>query len=141
MLGLTVLLVAAVPANDVKKELGKLQGTWVATKGSGDGNELPAESLGAIKMVIAGDKYTFTLDDYTEKGTLQVDPSKTIRTVDAQIAEGQGAGDVQHGIYELKGETLTMCFAKVGKDEKRPAEFSAKAGTGHILFIFKRESK
>ena len=40
------------------------------------------------------------------------------------------------GIYEFDGKTQKVCFAPVGKE--RPAEFSSKAGTQHVLTVWKR---
>ena len=41
------------------------------------------------------------------------------------------------GIYELKGDTLKVCFAKPGQN--RPTEFTTKQGTGFLYCLYKRQ--
>jgi hypothetical protein len=48
---------------------------------------------------------------------------------------GSGDDGGGKGIYELNGDTLKSCVASPGKE--RPTEFSAKAGSGHTLRVFK----
>lgn len=73
------------------------------------------------------------------QGTSQIDPTKTPKTVDLTITEGDGKGDVLLGIYEFEEEGRKVCFAQPGKE--RPAEFSSPPGSGRILARLKRVKK
>ncbi|HEU4364332.1 MAG TPA: hypothetical protein VFT13_02595 [Candidatus Krumholzibacteria bacterium] len=41
------------------------------------------------------------------------------------------------GVYELNEDEYRICYAAEGKTE-RPTEFTARAGTGQYLAVFKR---
>jgi hypothetical protein len=43
------------------------------------------------------------------------------------------------GIFEVKGDTLKLCWAKSGGP--RPTEFSTKKGADEVLFVLRREKK
>jgi uncharacterized protein (TIGR03067 family) len=88
-------------------------------------------------MVVKNEKYTFEIGDMTETGTLKLDPSKTPATLDIKIADGPDKGKTQLAIYKLDGDTFTLCFARPEQD--RPKEFTAKAGSEHAVFVFKRQ--
>jgi uncharacterized protein (TIGR03067 family) len=130
------LLLAAEPGDAAKAELDKLQGEWTLASSERDGKETPAEEAQKLTRVIKGDQYTLLRDGkVVVKGTLKVDPTKTPRMIDVLRAE-EGAKPML-GIYELDGDTQKVCFTAPGKD--RPAEFSATAGSGNLLSVWKRK--
>jgi uncharacterized protein (TIGR03067 family) len=135
------LLVAAEDQkDDAKKDLDKLQGTWKAESAEADGNALPDEVVKQMKLVVKGDKYTFTAGPMEEKGTLKLDPSKKPAEVDIMIEEGEDKGKTQLGLYQLDGDTFKICFGRAGEKE-RPKELAAKAGSGTGMFVLKREKQ
>jgi uncharacterized protein (TIGR03067 family) len=134
-----LLLAADEPKGGGKKDQDQLQGTWVATSGENGGAALDDDQVKGMKFEIKGDKYTYTSGDYTEKGTLKVEGDKNPKAINLHIEEGQGQGEDQRGIYELKGDTFKVCFAQPGKDRERPKEFKTTADNGHLLIVLKRE--
>jgi len=64
------------------------------------------------------------------------DPTKSPKTIDFTIKEGDGKGNLHLGIYELGENTRNLCFAPPGKE--RPTEFTSKPGSQHILVAFER---
>jgi len=128
-----------VAADDPKDELKKLEGTWTMVSGEKDGKNVAEQTIKTAKLVIKGDQHDFRIGDETFKGTLKVDPSKKPKTIDATDTEGPFKGKTLLGIYELDGDNFKVCFAKPGED--RPKEFSTKSGTGHILYVWKKEKK
>jgi uncharacterized protein (TIGR03067 family) len=135
------LVAADAPnADAVKAELTKMQGTWRLESGEFDGKKMSDFMTKNVTRKISGDKYEVTRGGKpVGKGTMAVDPTKSPKTVDAEII---AAGEENKkpakalGIYELDGDTMRTCLAEPGKD--RPTEFSAKAGDGHRLVIWKR---
>jgi uncharacterized protein (TIGR03067 family) len=135
-LGFTVLAGAEDTKEAVKKELAKLEGTWQATSIQADGKDLPAEVLKHFSLSVKDGNFTYTADKIVLKGRFQLDPSKSPKTIDSIRTEGAEKGTARKGIYELTDTTFQVCLAPVGKD--RPTEFTAKAGTGNNVAIWKK---
>jgi uncharacterized protein (TIGR03067 family) len=123
-----------------KKDLKQLQGKWVMVSCERDGEKLSEEEISTYRRTIKGNKYTVTFKagDGTHElhGTITLDPTKRPKAIDAIRTEGESKGQPMLGIYELGGKTQKVCFAPVGQD--RPTEFSSKAGTQHVLTVWKR---
>ncbi|HEY1379463.1 MAG TPA: TIGR03067 domain-containing protein [Gemmataceae bacterium] len=139
-----VALVAADPpkADPAKDELAIIQGTWRMVSAEANGMKMPEEQAKAITRTITGDKYEITRNGQPAgKGTMTLDPTKTPRTVDAETTvrgeDGTPKAVKLQGIYELDGDTMRTCLAEPGKD--RPTEFATKPGSGHRLYVWKRE--
>jgi uncharacterized protein (TIGR03067 family) len=140
-LGVTGLLIAADgPTGDAKKDLDRMQGSWVAASGESNGNPIPDEQVKGTKFVVKGDKYSYAVGDtYQEEGTLKIDPTKKPKTIDVTIVEGADKGEAQLGIYEITKDTLKLCFAPPGKDKARPKDFSTNAGNQQLMLVLTRE--
>ncbi|MCE9565900.1 MAG: TIGR03067 domain-containing protein [Planctomycetes bacterium] len=141
LLALTVCVLAltAVAAEEKaeKAEFAKYTGTWKGVTIIQDGKELPKAEAEAVKLVVAGEKYTFKLGDVEVEGTHKVDPTKKPKQIEAVRTKGPNKGEKMLGIYELTEDTYKVCFAAPGKD--RPTEFKSEAGSGLRLMTFKRE--
>jgi uncharacterized protein (TIGR03067 family) len=130
-------LTAAEPSDEARKDLEKLQGTWLRVSGETDGKAVPEATLKEQKLTIKGDKYTLVTGKETREGTIKLDPAKSPRAIDLMPTEGPNKGKTLQGIYELDGDTFKYCLALPGKD--RPTKFTSEAGSGHLLFTNKRE--
>jgi len=53
-----------------------------------DGKEIPKSEAEAIRLVVAGDKYTLTEGSEEIEGTHKLDPTKTPKEIDAVADEG-----------------------------------------------------
>jgi len=134
------LLVAAdAPKDDVKKELKKLEGTWVLVSGEQEGKEFSEDIIKSGKLTMTGDKHTVKVGKDTIVGTHTVDPSKKPKTIDATDTEGPFKGKTTLGIYEGDDDQFKVCFA--APDKERPKEFTSKSGTGVFVHVWKREKK
>jgi uncharacterized protein (TIGR03067 family) len=71
-------------------------------------------------------------------GTAKINPSASPRSVDIRLTteEGHPVGEVAPGVYEVRGDTLRVCFAPW--DKPRPKRFESREGSGHNLFTLKR---
>lgn len=107
--------------------LKKIQGTWQFISQEIDGKPNPKEVVMKAKITFTDDKWTVRIDgDVVQAGTHKFDPSKKPGQVDAKVTEGEGKGTTMLGIYELKGNTMKVCFDQAGK--ARPTGFNTKEG-------------
>jgi uncharacterized protein (TIGR03067 family) len=147
---ITVLLLAglgspnasgAPPEDSFTKELKALAGTWRPISAENNGYKASEGDLkGTLWIRDADGKWTMRRGDKTvvEWAVKKIDATKSPKTIDIEITAGGYKGVVYHGIYELDGDTLRICFALPDKDE-RPTEFSASKGSIRSLSEFKRE--
>lgn len=121
-----------------EKDLKKIQGTWQFISQEMDGKARPKEDVAKLKITFTGDKWSVREDGkVVQAGTHKLDPSKKPAQVDAKVTEGEDKGSTMLGIYELKGNTLKVCFDPAGKE--RPTSLSAKAG--QFSAVVEREKK
>jgi uncharacterized protein (TIGR03067 family) len=151
-LGMVVMFLAAPedPTKDAaKRELEKLQGTWVLVGGEGKGNVLSEKAAREEEwsLVIKGDK--FTLIRGKESGTVMIrlDPSKQPAWMNLIGIEDRSL--VNHAIYTLEEDRLTICWSRGGRPnspEERPVKFTTKRDDnknlrGLFMGIYKRQKK
>jgi uncharacterized protein (TIGR03067 family) len=137
---LAVLLAGADEPKELDAELKRFEGTWTIQSLKVDGNDLPPSATADTRLVIeAGGAYTHTEGGVTTHGTFKLDPSADPRTIDITFTDGPQKGGKIEGIYKLKDDTYTLCFALDNKP--RPKEFSSKPDTGLVLEVFKREKQ
>jgi uncharacterized protein (TIGR03067 family) len=131
MIVLAGLLVAAdAPQEAVKKEKEKLKGTWTLVSLEERGKQVPPLDL---KFTFEDEKFIHHEGTKNPKeGTYQLDPTKTPRAIDISEA-GRVVG---YGIYQLDGDTLTLCVARA--NATRPTAFATADGTPTVLIVFKR---
>ena len=123
------------------KELQAFKGTWRMISKEVDGKKFSEEE---IKDVIAttdgsGRCWVRRRDKLIGEGTAKFDPTTKPKTVDVTFTEGEHKGQTVLGIYEIDSDAFRVCVARPGDD--RPTEFSAKAGSGRTLIVYKREKK
>jgi len=140
-LAAAVLLVGAdAPSDAVKKEMAQLDGEWTMVSGERDGQPLPDNFLKNAKRVAKDGVSTISFGDRVYmKARFSVDPTKKPKTIDYEILEGETKGKKVLGIYEIDGDKLKFCFATPDKD--RPSDFTAKAGSGNTLSVWKRKKE
>jgi uncharacterized protein (TIGR03067 family) len=123
--------------DQVNKELMKLEGKWILLKGENDGKTLTEEDMKDSLLVIVGNKHTVKVGDTKIVGTHKVDPTGRPKTIDAMDTEGPFKDKTVLGIYEIQGDTFTVCFAPPGKP--RPLEFTTKSGKATIYHTWQRQ--
>jgi uncharacterized protein (TIGR03067 family) len=125
---LILLLTAPALTGGVAKNEPKLQGTWKLVAIERDGKKAPDDFIknASRTMTFKGDTATFrTRDGKTMEGKLKIDTTKTPRHIEFSV-EVPGKGAVTAvGIYELKGDTLTVAIHR----DKRPTNFEKEKET------------
>jgi uncharacterized protein (TIGR03067 family) len=138
VLAAAVLAMAAdAPKDDAnKKDLERLQGTWQLAVVKDDGKEASEEAVGGplrCRVAFSGKKMFYAIPPGVAEGTFQIDNKQEPATLDVRFEDGVGLC----GIYEVKRDTLRICFTdKKGKE--RPREFDAKKGSPYTLWVLKR---
>ena len=124
-------------AKNAKDDGKKIQGSWKPVIAELGGKPLPDEILKTMKLVMNDGKYTVTVGERTDEGTVKLDPAKEPRAMDIVGARGPNQGKMIPAIYELTDATLRICYDLSGK--ARPKEFKTKADTQLFLVEYKRQ--
>jgi uncharacterized protein (TIGR03067 family) len=125
---------------DIEKEIKKFQGTWTFASVESGGKEEPAADYKGMTVTFAGDKFTVKKgNELILAGTQKLDPSQSPKAIDVTVTEGLNKGSVMLGIYEIRGDTLKVCFDPEGK--KRPTEFKSTPGSQTFVNVHKRVKK
>jgi len=132
-----VSLNSLVVADD-KDEWKALAGTWKIEKAIFMGTD-STEIFKVAVLTIEGTKFTVVFNDQTDKGTLAIDSAKKPKRMTVKGTEGPNKDKAYEAIYELKDDTLTVCYSLEGTDP--PKEFESKEGTMTLLATYKRVKK
>jgi len=114
-----------------------IQGTWLPSTAELGGKPFPDEVRKTIKLVVKDDKYTVTVGEGVDQGTVKLDPKAKPKAMDITGTDGPNKGKTFLAIYERDGDTLRVCYDLSGK--ARPTEFKSKEGTQLFLVTYKRE--
>jgi uncharacterized protein (TIGR03067 family) len=144
VVGLFLLLGADVRAEDeggareteARKALLRLQGTWQLESLTGGKKGAP-KGLKKRTLFVGGEVFLVRDGDkLLQAGTLRLSPGKAPKAIDAVVRKGQHEGNTMLGVYELKGDTLRLCFDPEG--DGRPKGFTARAGSDLFVAVYKR---
>jgi uncharacterized protein (TIGR03067 family) len=125
----------------VARDLQLFKGTWRLSAKEEDGKKLSAEEIKDVIGTIDGSGNVSVKrgDKIINEATVKLDPTKQPRMINVTFTAGERKGQRVLGIYEIEDDTFRVCVARPG--DERPAEFSARAGSGHILVTYRREKK
>ena len=112
-----------------------IQGTWKLVSAIHDGEKSKLD--GGDRVLAISSSHVIYSFEYREEYELR--PDKNPKWIDIlEAPEGEKSQRIP-GIYELAGDSLTICYHPKGKD--RPAKFQNEAGSGLSLLTYKRLSK
>ena len=134
---LALALCGASRADDTAadKEGKMLEGTWQLVEGEVGGRKFPPQVAKGIKLTLSPGKYTVTAESKDE-GTVKYIPDTSPKAMEVTGTAGPNKGKTFLAIYELKGDTLIVCYDLSGK--ARPTEFKSKPDTQLFLATYKR---
>jgi uncharacterized protein (TIGR03067 family) len=141
---LLLMVVAQAPDEAVKAEMKRMEGTWRGVSAISDGKPLPDDRVKSVTTTIKADGTWVMFDgNETFDGTFTVDFSKSPKTANFVIKSGPSKDKTCLEIFETDGDTMKDCFVFVptGKEssKERPTKFESEAGSGHYLWVWKRE--
>ena len=144
LIGCVLALAALAPAraddDEAKTELKALQGAWKVVAAEHDGD--PLERIVGGTLVVKENNFAIRTAGGTEmKGDLILNPAKKPKHIDLAHQEGLLKDKTWQGIYELKGDTLKLCYAEADSEKERPAEFKTLKKSGLLYLELKREKK
>jgi uncharacterized protein (TIGR03067 family) len=141
----TLLLAAPPPIAPATTDLDKLQGAWQPLQCDYEGKpQMPRtrekDLMEQVRVVF--DKSEFHLyfkDSQLDKDNkpiilrlalarVELDDTTTPKSINFEFAEGPLKGKKCHGIYELAGNQLKMCYCSA--DKPKPTKFEALVGSG-----------
>src|SRR5262245_13101720 len=115
-------------------EKDELQGEWVATSIEVNGKRAALEGT---RLEFKGDAVVLRHEDnkgMPDEGTYKTDSKKSPKHLDITIKK-----KTLHGIYEVKGEELKVCFETGEKPENRPTKFATNPEKEESLLVLKRK--
>jgi uncharacterized protein (TIGR03067 family) len=110
---------------------------WKVVSFHRDGKDSPVQEGRVIPYTFEGNKLV-TADPLGAKVEIEyrLDPSKTPKQIDQRFTGGSIGPWIAKGIYELEGDTLTICYG--GPNVPRPTEFSTDPGDGRSMRVHRR---
>ena len=129
------LIAAAPPDAD---DAAGIKGDWTIASLTLGGKTAPSDMFKDFVSTFDGQSYTNKVaGQVVESGDYKVDASKSPKTIDFDIKKGPEAGKKQLGLYQLVGDTMTLCVSDSGLD-KRPATFEPGDEATVTVIVLKR---
>ena len=113
-----------------------VQGAWLPAEAELAGKPFP-DAIRKIKLVLKDDKYTVTVGEQVDQGTIKLNRTAQPKEMDITGAEGPNKGKTILAIYERDGDMLRICYDLSGKS--RPTEFKTREGTQLFLVTYRRQ--
>ena len=120
------------PVDDAKA----IQGRWRLVQAELSGQPLPDAVISTISLKLENGKYEVVVAGNPDRGTYAIDPGAKPKRMTVTGTEGPNVGKTFPAIYELKGDSLRICYDLSG--EKRPAGFSTSQDTKLVLVTYTR---
>ena len=135
VLGLTAGLqaFAADSLNDAKT----VQGSWKPVTAELAGQPMSAALVKTISLKLDNGKYEVFVGEHPDRGTYTIDAGSNPKTMTITGTEGPNHGRTFPAIYEIKGDTLRICYDLSGA--KRPSKFETLPGTKLYLVTYSRK--
>lgn len=132
---LTILFAPGASADD-KADLKALAGKWEVTEADIEGKK-DSQTFKDVVLVIENDTYSVKVGGMEDKGTLKIDGSKKPKAMDITGSEGPNRGKTFLCLYELKDDTLTVCYSL--DFTKRPAEMKTGEKSSRMIIVYKKK--
>lgn len=121
----------------MKTDLERLQGSWRVASLIVDGAALSAGMIGEARVVVKGEQFESLGMGAVFVGRMRLDVSRRPKSFSIQFTRGPEKGNVNHGIYELKGDRWKICLATKGGPA--PHDFVSEPGSGFAIEMLERD--
>ncbi len=138
-LGFAVAVLLSAFAADSPDDAKAVQGSWTPAKAELAGQPMTDDVLKTISLKLENGRYDVLVGVLPDKGTYTIDSTTKPKSMTITGTEGPNNGKTYPAIYELKGDTLRICYDLSGA--KRPTEFKTSAGTKLYLVTYNRKKK
>lgn len=139
----------AQPSAGSPGDLAGLQGNWKPLAIQYEGkSQAPVDEMAKLTGVFDQNEYHLY---YADKGkspptvlklavmTVALDPTTVPKGITFEFTSGALKGQKRHGIYEVAGNELKLCYGPA--ERLRPAQFAAPAGSGYFLEVWAKQPK
>jgi uncharacterized protein (TIGR03067 family) len=138
-LGIMVVASLTAFAADPPDDDLAIRGNWTPARADLGGQPMAEAVLKSIRLKLDSGKYEVFVGDKPDKGTYRLDSASKPKGMTITGTEGPNQGKTFPAIYELKGDTLRICYDLSGA--KRPTEFKSIAGTRLYLVTYHRRQE
>jgi len=135
--GLAMAIALVAFAGDDSDDAKLVQGNWKPVTAELAGQPMAGAVLKTISLKLDNGKYEVFVGTEPDRGTYTLDLSTQPKGMTINGTEGPNQGRTFPCIYELKGDTLRICYDLSGA--KRPTEFKTLAGTKLYLVTYARK--
>lgn len=135
LLSLGWLLAADAPRSDTDRD--RIQGDWKIIAQVQNGTDSPPKRHENVRLRFTADKLVIREGDQKREATFKLDPARKPSTIELVPENGPNKGKKAPGIYQFSGDTLTLCLT-LQEGKEPPGDFTAKAGSGRVLFTLER---
>lgn len=119
-----------------------LEGGWTLVSIEHRGEKMtPSADLPAAerRFQATTDKLVSSKGGKEETITYKLDTSKTPNEIDLTQTKGNGKTETLYGIFNLEGDTLTICAVPSNDPAKRPKEFTTTDDNGAMIMTLKKD--
>lgn len=134
ILTISGMLAARSEAID-KADEAAIQGTWKIVSAEIGGEFFPVEAFNKVNLVLKDGNYEMAID----RGTYELKDVDGLKAIDVVGKEGPNQGKTIPAIFEIKGDSMKICYDLAGKT--RPAKFETEKGTRQFLARYERVTK
>ena len=139
LIGIALTAVLPLFAADSVNDTKAVQGSWKPVTAELGGEPMPEAVVKSISLKLDNGKYEVFVGDRPDRGTYTIDAASKPKSMTITGTEGPNHGKTFPAIYELKGDTLRICYDLSGA--KRPTEFKSLAGTKLYLVTYNRKKE
>jgi uncharacterized protein (TIGR03067 family) len=136
LMALSISVISAVPSLAADEADAKaIQGNWEIVSAEIGGELFPVEAFNEVQLVLKEGTYKLAIDEGIYK-LLDADGKKGIDVIGEK---GPNKGKTIPAIYEIKGDSMKICYDLAGKT--RPSKLETEKGTRQFLATYKRVVK
>lgn len=135
--GIAAVVLALVGVNGMSEAQTGLSGVWVVTEATLAGE--PDRALVGHRLFFDDDRFQITKNDQRLfGGRFETDSQSSPPTITFHQTETPTLNGIWRGIYELDGDSLTICDNAYDMTQPRPKTFDDCSAPGYVTLRFTR---